>query len=105
MTYRSLRCGFSNPQTIAIRIGEMDLATPGLVQELGSKLTCNLVEVIDPQVDEGVGSGISGVFREKQTRRAASRNRREARKAGFKSVLPFLLITQPGEPGHSPAGL
>jgi len=77
----------------------MDFTTPRFVQDIDSKLTCNFVEAIDAQVDKGIGAGISGMFREKQTCRTPTSDRCEHWKAGFKRVLPFLLIAQACKPG------
>ncbi len=99
--------GRSDPdsQTIAVRIDEVDLTTPRLSYDVYPELMCNRVDVIHPEVEEGVRAGVSGVFREEKTRRTTSSYRREHRQAWFKRVLPLLFIAKPGEPGQSPAGV
>jgi hypothetical protein len=77
MTMGSIRRSDSNPETIAIWIDKVDFTTPRLIQNIESELLGNRVDVIDPQVDEGVRAGVPRVFREEQTRRTASGYRRE----------------------------
>ena len=52
----------SDPQTIAVRINEVDFTTPRLFCDIHPELMCNSVDVIHAEVDEGVRAGVSGVF-------------------------------------------
>jgi hypothetical protein len=74
---RSTRRRCSDAETIAIWVDKVDFTTPRLVKDIDSELLGNRVDVIDPQVDEGVRAGVPRVFREEQTRRTASGYRRE----------------------------
>jgi hypothetical protein len=102
---RSTSRSDSDPETIAIWIDKVDFTTPRLVQNINPKLLGNRVDVIDPQVDEGIRARVPGVFWEEQTRRTASRYRREHWKSRFKGVFPLLLIAKPGKPSNSIGGV
>ncbi len=58
----STRRGDPDPQTISVRIDEVDLTTPWLIYDVHTELMCNSVDVIYPEVDESVRSGVPGVF-------------------------------------------
>jgi hypothetical protein len=102
---RSSRGGNSNPEPIAIWIDKVDFPTPWLFQDIDSELMGNPVEVIDPQVDQVVGTGVAGVLRKEEARRTTSSDRGEHRQARFKDVFPFLLVSKSGIPSHGVAGV
>ena len=58
----STRRSDTDPQTIAIRIDEVDFTTPRLIQDIHPELVCNRIDVIYPEVKEGVWAGIPGVL-------------------------------------------
>ncbi len=102
----STRRSDPDPQTISVQIDEVNFTTPRLFYDIHPELMCNSVDVIHPEVNEGVRAGVPGVFREEKTSRTTlSSYRREYGQARFKCVLPFLFIAKPGEPGQSPTGV
>ncbi len=58
----STRRSDPDAQTIAVRIDEVDFATPRLIHDIHPELMCNRVDVIHPEVEEGVRAGVPGVF-------------------------------------------
>jgi hypothetical protein len=59
---RSTRRSDSDPETIAIWVDKVDFTTPRLVQNINPELLGNRVDVIDPQVDEGMRARVPNVF-------------------------------------------
>ena len=94
-----------DPQTIAVRIDEVDFTTPRLIHDIypNSCATASMSSTRRWRRVSGLASPLCS--ERKKTRRTASSYRREHRQARFKCVLPLLLIAKPGEPGQSPAGV
>ena len=59
---------------IAVRIDKVDFTTPRLIQNCDSEFMSDHVNVINPQVDEGVRAAVPGMFREEKARPTASSN-------------------------------
>ena len=94
-TERQLCTRRTDSKPVPVRVSEMHLSRPGLLDDLGIKLLGDRVDIPDPDVDERVRLSASAVFREEQSRRAMPCNRDERRERGFEPVLPLFLVAEP----------
>jgi hypothetical protein len=93
------------PEPVAVWIFEVAL-TPSetLFIDGDPELLRDRVDVIDVQVNKGVGPCVSLVLREIEPNASAC-HRNEPRKARLELMLPLLLETESLVPGDSPSGV
>lgn len=57
-----LRGDIAKPQTVPVRVCEVNLSTPGLFHDRAIELLGDLIQVLDPEVDEAVGGRVPDVL-------------------------------------------
>jgi catechol 2,3-dioxygenase-like lactoylglutathione lyase family enzyme len=93
------------PEPVAVWVFKVALP-PGktLFIDRNPELLRDCVDVVDVQVDKGVGPCVTGVLREVETH-ASARYRNEPRKPRLELMLPLLQESESFVPGHGPLGV
>ncbi len=91
--------GFGQAHSIAVGIGEVDLAAPRLIVDGDAELDTHRVDVVDPDVDEPVGVGITDVLGEVELRCFAA-DPDVGGKVRFEAVFEDLFEAESAIPGN-----
>ncbi len=91
------------PQSVAVEVFEITLA-PGkcVLIDLDAELRGDSVDVVDVEVDEGIGARVTLVFGEVEAHTAA-RHGNEPGQPRLELMLPLLLESEPVVPGNGSA--
>ena len=97
--------GSRYPEPVAVRVFKVTLApSKALFIDGDRELLGDLVDVMDVQVDEGVGPCITFVLREVEPN-ASARHRNEPWKPRLELMVPLFGESESLVPGHCPSGV
>ena len=99
----TVRC--SDPKAIAIRIRQVNLSRPRLIEDRHAELRGNRVDIGDAEVHERVRSSVSAMLRQKDPCRPIPCKRHKSRKRRLEPMNPLLLIPEPLVPLGSASGV